>query len=69
MIIYANQTLRASYSAMSNLLNQLTKAKSLSEVKGELSTMEDIFHLQEMYNIKNQEKMIEENLKKMGYIS
>ena len=30
--------------------------------------MEDIFSLQEMYEIKNQEKIIDENLKKMGYI-
>jgi len=69
MVIYANQTLRITHKAVSNLLSKLTKAKSLSEVKEELSEMEDIFHLQEMYNIKNQEKIIEENLKKMGYIS
>lgn len=69
MVIYANQTIRSSYIAMSNLLSQLTKANSLKEVKGELSTMEEIFKLQQMYNIKNQEKIIEENLKKMGYIN
>jgi len=69
MVIYANQTLRAAHNAISNLLSQLSKAKSLDEVKGELSTMEDIFHLQQMYNIKNQEKIIEDNLRKMGYIS
>ena len=33
-----------------------------------MSTMEKIFELQEMYEIKNQEKNIEEDLKKMGYI-
>jgi len=69
MVIYANQTLRVAHNAMSNLLEQLTKAKSLSEVNIDLSTMEDIFHLQQMYNIKNQEKIIEENLRKMGYIN
>jgi hypothetical protein len=31
--------------------------------------MQEIFQLQEMYNIKKQEKEIEKNLKKMGYIS
>ncbi len=69
MVIYANQTLRAAHIAISNLLSQLIKAKSLNEVKGELSSMEDIFHLQQMYDIKKQEKIIEENLKKMGYIN
>jgi len=34
-----------------------------------LSSMQEIFQLQEMYNIKKQEKEIEKNLKKMGYIS
>ena len=33
-----------------------------------MSSMEDIFDLQQMYEIKNQEKNIEEDLKKMGYI-
>jgi len=69
MVIYANQTLRASYNAMSNLLSQLIKTESFEEVKADISTMEEIFHLQEMYNIKKQEKMIEENLKKLGYIN
>jgi hypothetical protein len=31
--------------------------------------MNDIFKLQEMYKIKDQEKMIEKNLKEMGYIN
>ncbi len=69
MVIYANQTLRVAHSAISNMLSQLTKANSLNEVKINMSSMEDIFYLQQMYHIKNQEKIIEENLKKMGYIS
>lgn len=69
MVIYANQTLRVAHNAMSNFLEQLTKGKRLSEINIDLSTMEDIFHLQQMYNIKNQEKIIEENLRKMGYIN
>jgi len=32
-----------------------------------MSSMEDIFELQKMYEIKNQEKIIEQNLRKMGY--
>jgi hypothetical protein len=31
--------------------------------------MQEIFELQEMYNIKKQEEEIEKNLKKMGYIN
>ena len=68
MVIYANHTLRSSYTAMSKLLESLSKADSLSQVDQEMSTMEDIFHLQEMYNIKKQEKDIEDNLKKLGYV-
>ena len=68
MIIYANQTLRASYSAMNNTLKQIKNGQKITDVKQEMSSMEDIFELQQMYEIKNQEKNIEEDLKKMGYI-
>jgi len=69
MVIYANQTLRVAYSAMSKLLEDISKTNSLSQVNLPMSSMEDIFHLQEMYNIKKQEKEIEENLKKLGYVN
>jgi len=69
MVIYANQSLRAAHWAMAEHLNQLSKAKSLSDVKTKLTSMEDIFHLQEMYKIKKQEIDIEKNLKKLGYIN
>ena len=69
MVIYANQSLRASHWAMAEHLNQLSNAKSLSEVKTNMTTMDEIFHLQEMYEIKKQESEIERNLKKMGYIN
>jgi len=69
IVIYANQTLRAAHAAMSRLLSQISKSDRISDVKEELSTMEDIFHLQEMYEIQKQEKVIEKNLKKMGYIN
>jgi len=68
MVIYANHTLRSAYSAMSKLLDSISKANSLSEVDQEMSSMEEIFNLQQMYNIKKQEKEIEENLKKLGYV-
>ena len=34
-----------------------------------MTTMDEIFHLQEMYEIKKQESNIERDLKKMGYIN
>ena len=68
MIIYANQTLRAAYTAMNNVLKQLNNSKRISDITEEIASMEDIFNLQEMYEIKNQEKIINDNLKKMGYV-
>jgi len=69
MVIYANQSLRASHWAMAEHLGKLSTAKSLSDVETKMTTMEDIFHLQEMYEIKKQEIEIEKNLKKLGYIN
>jgi len=69
MVIYANQTLRVAHMAMARLLKELIKADHISDVKDEISSMQDIFNLQEMYDIKNQEKKIEEELKKRGYIN
>jgi len=68
MTIYANQTLRVAYSAMNNMLREIKDCKRISDIKQEMSSMEDIFELQKMYEIKNQEKIIEQNLKKMGYM-
>ena len=69
MVIYANQSLRAAHWAMAEHLNKLSTAESLSDVKTKMTTMEEIFHLQEMYEIKKQEIDIEKNLKKLGYIN
>jgi len=69
MVIYANQSLRVAHAAMSKLLNKISKVSSLSEIDEEMSSMDDIFHLQEMYNIKTQEKDIEKQLRKLGYIN
>ena len=68
MVIYANQTLRASHAAISRLLKELSVANSENEVQEQMSSMKDIFELQEMYNIKTKEKEIEDELKKLGYI-
>ena len=69
IVIHANQTLRAAHASMSKVLKQMINSNSLSEVKEEISSMEDIFELQEMYNIKDKEKELEEELKKLGYIN
>ena len=69
MIIYANQSLRAAHDIMTKVLKDIIEKESLDEVKIHLSSMNDIFKLQEMYKINDQEKFIEANLKKMGYIS
>jgi hypothetical protein len=47
----------------------LIKADHISDVKDKISTMQDIFHLQEMYDIKNKEKELENELKRLGYIN
>lgn len=68
VVIYANQTLRVTYSAISDLLKQISSSQSLSQVSQKFSSMEQIFQLQEMYKIKKEEKTIKENLKKLGYM-
>ena len=69
MVIYANQTLRVAHMAMSRLLKEMINADHISDVKDKMSTMQDIFSLQEMYDIKNKEKKLETELKKLGYIN
>ena len=69
MVIYANQTLRAAYDAMENLLKEMAVTEKISDIKQKMSSMNEIFDLQEMYDIKNKEKKIEAKLKKLGYIN
>jgi len=69
MVIYANQTLRISHKSMSSLLRKLKNANRLDEVNEDISSMEEIFELQKMFEIHSQEKDIEAKLKKMGYIN
>ena len=67
MVIYANQTLRAAHFALSKLLKQMKNANNMSQLQNQMSSMDDIFKLQEMYDVKSQEKNIEEKLRKLGY--
>ncbi len=69
MVIYANQTLRAAHFALSKLLKQMVSADNMSQFQNQMSSMDDIFKLQDMYAMKSQEKSIEEKLRKLGYIS
>jgi len=69
MVIYANQTLRAAHFTLSKLLKQMKNANNMSQLQNQMSSMEDIFKLQEMHDMKSQEKSIEEKLRKLGYIS
>ena len=69
MIIFANQTLRVSHLAMTKLLREMVDTEHISTIEQEMSTMQDIFNLQEMYDIKSKEKKLEEELKKLGYIN
>lgn len=68
MVIYANQSLRAAHAVMAKTLKQIISSNSLSEIKEEMSSMEQIFQLQEMYRIKKEEEDVEKELKKLGYI-
>jgi len=69
MVIYANQTLRAVHLSLSRLLQKMRDANSMNEIQDQMSSMEDIFQLQEMYDMKSQEKTIEGKLRELGYIS
>lgn len=68
MVIYANQTLRVAFKAISRVLTEINSVNRLTDITESMSSMEDIFELQEMYDIKKEEKDIEEELKKLGYI-
>ena len=67
MVIYANQTLRASYTSMKSIL-QIIKNNELKNNNDKISSMEDIFQLQHSYKIKEEEEEIKAELKKMGYV-
>ena len=69
MIIYANQTLRVAHLAITKLLREMINAERISDIKEEMSTMQDLFNLQEMFSLKEKEKELENQLKKLGYIS
>ena len=66
-VIYANQTLRVSHAAMSTLLKKLVSAQSIKEVNAVMSSMDDIFKLQSMFEFKNKEDELNKKSKELGY--
>ena len=69
MVIYANQSLRIAHASMSRILKKINESQKLTDVDEEMSSMEEIFHLQKISNINKEEKDVEEELKKLGYIT
>ena len=69
MVIYANQTLRATHAVILKVLEQLKNSTSINDISVDMTTMQEIFLLQETYKIKKQEEKIEKDLKKLGYIN
>ena len=68
MVIYANQSLRAAFLAISQTLKQISNSETLDKITMPMSSMEEIFQFQDMYKIKKQETDIENELKRLGYM-
>ena len=69
MVIYANQSLRIAHASMSRILKKINESQKLTDVDEEMSSMEEIFHLQKISNINEEEEDVEKELKKLGYIT
>ena len=65
MVVYAHQTTLAAFAAVSDVIKQMSKIKSLSELNTKMASMEDLFNLQGMQQIKDHESFVEEEVKKL----
>ena len=65
MVVYAHQTTLAAFAAISDVVKQLSKIKSLSELNAKMASMEDLFKLQGMQKIRDHESFVEEEVKKL----
>ena len=65
MVVYAHQTTLAAFAAVSDVIKQMSKIKSLSELNTKMASMEDLFNLQGMQQIKDHESFVEEEIKKL----
>ena len=65
MVVYAHQTTLAAFAAVSDVIKQMSKIKSLSELNTKMASMEDLFNLQGMQQIRDHESFVEEEVKKL----
>jgi phosphoenolpyruvate phosphomutase len=65
MVVYAHQTTLAAFAAVSDVIKQMSKVKSLSDLNVKLASMDDVFKLQRMQQIRDHESFIEEEIKKL----
>jgi len=65
MVVFAHQTTLAAFAAVSDVVKQLSKINSLSELNTKMASMEDLFKLQGMQKIREHESFIEEEIKKL----
>jgi phosphoenolpyruvate phosphomutase len=57
MVIYANQGLRASIKAVNNVLAEIKRAGKLDTIEDKIVSMQDVFELQGMSRMKDEEKV------------
>ena len=65
MVVYAHQTTLAAFAAVSDVIKQMSKVKSLSDLNVKLAPMDDVFKLQRMQQIRDFDNFIEEEIKKL----
>ena len=65
MVVFAHQTTLAAFAAVSDIVKQLSKIDSLSELNTKMASMEDLFKLQGMEKIRKHESFVEEEIKKL----
>jgi phosphoenolpyruvate phosphomutase len=65
MVVFAHQTTLAAFAAISDVVKQMSKIKSLDDLEIKLASMDDLFKLQGMHKIREHEHFIEEEVKKL----
>ena len=65
MVVFAHQTTLAAFAAISDVVEQMSKIKSLDDLETKLASMDDLFKLQGMHKIREHEHFIEEEVKKL----
>jgi len=66
MVVFAHQTTLAAFAAVSDVVKQMSKIKSLDDLETKLASMDDLFKLQGMHKIREHEDFIEEEIKKLN---